>query len=190
MTGKLMGLQTVGEKEARAGRAMLDRLRPYEDWAASLDSNDPVHQRPGGAQAFYDQFHAALKEIADGSAASSSGWIKPLGGKRLKAGGKPRAPRRECTDETVIARLQECAGMRYQSGTLALYFKVPTVEMTARLRRLVEEGRVRSMRAESHTLFFLPTKEELASEALRYPKRFSDVPEWRGAIRTGRVISL
>lgn len=160
---------TVNANGTAGVQAMLKRLRPFDEWAADLPLNSAVHSQPGGARVFYDNFRAALEGVADGTMPSPKGWISP---KPARRPGCQRAPQRECTDSTVIARLKECGGMRYQSATLALYFKVPTKQMSERLRRLVTEGQIRSMRAETHTLFYFPTKEELvAEEAVRSEER-------------------
>lgn len=177
-----------------SAQSMLDRLKPYDEWIECLAADDAAHLEPGGARAVYDKFRNSLVELIEARPGPSGEWHTSKQASAVQAkkkGGKPRAPHRECTDETVIARMTDRAGTHYQSAQLATYFGIPTARMTEILMKLHALKLIRCVRRGGNpTMYYVPSADELAREALRYPRRFSDVPEWTGPIRTGRVTSL
>jgi hypothetical protein len=97
---------------------------------------------------------------------------------------------REFNAPSVAARLQARAGIRYYSSTLAIFFGVETAEMTKVLHQLHKEGKIRAVIGGSHTVFYLPSAEELRKEQAMQMQDFRKVPEWNGQVRSGRVMSL
>lgn len=74
--------------------------------------------------------------------------------------------RKEFSEATVLARIQERAGFRYQSAQLATYFGIPTARMTMVLTKLYTNKQIRRVRCACNpTLFYLPTEQELETEA-------------------------
>jgi hypothetical protein len=85
-------------------------------------------------------------------------------------------------EDSVVARIRERAGYRYQSSTLAQYFGVKTAEMTVMLHALHQAGMIRAILGGSHSVFYLPSAEELRLEraAAMCAKRFDEVPALTG----------
>lgn len=85
-------------------------------------------------------------------------------------------------EDSVVARIRDRAGYHYQSSTLAQYFGVPTSDMTVMLHALHQAGMIRAILGGSHSVFYLPTAEELGRElaAAKCAKRFDDVPTLTG----------
>lgn len=68
------------------------------------------------------------------------------------------APKRECTDATVLARLKQMAGHRYESGTLATYFGVSCAAMTARLRFMAANGVIQMAYDGMRRVYYWPSE--------------------------------
>lgn len=88
-------------------------------------------------------------------------------------------------EDSVLARIRERAGYRYQSSTLAQYFGVPTRDMTVMLHALHQAGMIRAILGVhygSKSVFYLPSAEDLRLEqaAARCAKRIDDAPEMTG----------
>lgn len=79
-------------------------------------------------------------------------------------------PIRVCTEQTILARLTERAGTRYQSAQLAAYFGIPTAAMTPILKRLAAAQQIRIVRCGGNpTMYYIPSAKQLEAEA-RLPK--------------------
>lgn len=68
--------------------------------------------------------------------------------------------------ESVLTRIRDRAGIRYQSAQLAAYFGVPTARMTEILKLLVAAQQVRVVRCGGNpTMYYLPSESEKQAEA-------------------------
>lgn len=72
---------------------------------------------------------------------------------------------REFNEASVLARIQERAGFRYQSAQLATYFGVPTAIMSVVLSRLATANKIRRVRCSCNpTMYYLPSEQEIETE--------------------------
>lgn len=75
------------------------------------------------------------------------------------------AIKRECTEITVLARITERAGIRFQSSQLATYYGVKYADMTKILVKLTEDGKVRRVfNGGNPTVYYIPSQSELNAE--------------------------
>lgn len=89
------------------------------------------------------------------------------------------AIKRECTEITVLARIQERAGIRYQSSQLATYFGTRYAEMTKILVKLTEDGKVRRVfNGGNPTVYYIPSQREIEAEQKMQEQ---DTGAWRSS---------